>query len=228
MSLPTVAEIVTENPAAARVFDAAGLDYCCQGDRTLDDACAAAHIAPDVVKAQLAGLDADDDTAWATLPAPELADHIVDTHHRYLQEELPLLKALAAKVRAAHGERHPELADVDRLVTEVWDDLEPHMLKEERVLFPAIHDLAGGVTDFPFGSVANPIRMMTLEHDRAGELLAGLRTATRSYTVPPDGCTSYRSLYGRLAALEHDTHVHIHKENHVLFPAALELAGAGA
>ena len=127
----------------------------------------------------------------------------------------------AAKVLAAHGGHHPELAQVRRLVAAVRADLEPHLLKEERILFPAIHELAAGRTEFPFGTVANPIRMMIAEHDRAGELLAELRIATGAYSVPPDGCTSYRSLYDRLAALEEDTHLHIHKENHVLFPRAL-------
>jgi regulator of cell morphogenesis and NO signaling len=97
-------------------------------------------------------------------------------------------------------------------------------MKEERVLFPAIHALAAGRTQFPFGPVANPIRMMIAEHDRAGELLAELRSATGAYAVPADGCTSFRSLYDRLAALEEDTHLHVHKENHVLFPDALRLA----
>jgi regulator of cell morphogenesis and NO signaling len=218
---------VTENPAAARVFDGFGLDYCCHGDRTLAVACADAGIAPDVVAGKLVDLEPGVDIGWTTLPPPALADHIVGTHHRYLHEELPLLDALAAKVLAAHGERHRELSEVRRLVAALRADLEPHLLKEEQVLFPAIHALAEGRTEFPFGSIANPIRMMTMEHDHAGELLEQLRAATRGYTVPADGCTSYRSLYDRLAGLEEDTHVHIHKENHVLFPDALRLAEAG-
>jgi len=222
----TLAEIVTENPAAARVLEGFGLDYCCHGHRTLAVACAESGIAPDVVTAKLAGLEQEVDIGWTTLAPPALADHIVDTHHRYLHEELPLLDALAGKVLAAHGERHPELAEVRRLVAALRADLEPHLMKEERVLFPAIHDLAAGRTEFPFGPVANPIRMMIAEHDRAGELLAELRAATGAYAVPPDGCTSFRSLYDRLAALEEDTHLHIHKENHVLFPDALRLAEA--
>lgn len=220
----TLADIVTETPAAARVLDGFGLDYCCRGDRTLEAACAEAGIATEVVEGKLADLEPGVDIGWTTLTPPALADHIVETHHRYLHEELPLLDALAAKVLAAHGERHPELDRVRRLVAALRADLEPHLLNEERVLFPAIHALAGGRTEFPFGSVANPIRVMMLEHDQAGELLADLRVSTGGYTVPADGCTSYRSLYDRLAALEEDTHVHIHKENHVLFPDALALA----
>ena len=227
MTDTTLAELVTANPAAARVLDAFGIDYCCRGQRTLAVACDSAGLNEPTIAARLAGLRADDDNRWTTLDAPSLAAHIVDTHHRYLHEELPLLDALVDKVLSVHGDRHPELETVAALIKALRADLEPHLMKEERILFPAIEALAGGQRDFPFGSIANPIRMMTLEHDRAGELLAVLRAVTHDYAAPADGCTSYRSLYERLAALEQDTHVHVHKENHVLFPAALRLSELG-
>lgn len=224
---PTLGDLVLANPAAARVLETFGLDYCCHGERTLADACTTAGIDVGAVADRLDELEVEGDTAWASLDPPALAAHVVDTHHRYLHEELPLVDALAAKVLSVHGDRHPELADVARLVTAVREDLEPHLMKEERVLFPAITALAGGEREFPFGPVANPIRMMGIEHDRAGELLVELRAATDGYAVPDDGCASYRSLYERLEALELDTHLHIHKENHVLFPAALRLWESG-
>lgn len=216
-------DLVVANPAAARVFERFGIDYCCRGDRTLDEACERASVDPGAVADALASASAPP-ADWSTLDAPALADHIVATHHRYLHEELPLLDALAEKVLGVHGGRHPELAEVRALVTAVRADLEPHLMKEERILFPAIHAVADGRREFPFGSVENPIRMMEHEHDRAGELLARLRAATRDYAVPDDACASYRSLYTRLRDLEHDTHVHIHKENHVLFPAVVSAA----
>jgi len=222
---PTLGDLVATNPAAARVLEGFGLDYCCRGTRTLADACADAGVDAAAVAAKLADLDVPGDATWTLLDAPALAEHIVATHHRYLHEELPLLDALAEKVLGVHGSRHPELAEVRRLVAAVRADLEPHLMKEERVLFPAIAAIAAGQTEFPFGSVANPIRMMTLEHDRAGQLLADLRAATNGYAVPDDACASFQALYGRLEALELDTHLHIHKENHVLFPAAIALAG---
>jgi regulator of cell morphogenesis and NO signaling len=221
----TLGDLVASNPAAVRVFEPLGLDYCCHGNRTLAEACSAAGIDAWAVAGALADLEDEAGARWTTLDAPALARHIFDTHHRYLHEELPLLHALATKVLTVHGERHPELAEVVRLVVELRADLEPHMMKEERVLFPAIDSLVGGRTEFPFGSVANPVRMMMMEHDRAGELLSKLRAATGGYVVPDDACASYRSLYERLEALELDTHLHIHKENHTLFPAVLELAG---
>ena len=221
----SLGDLVTANSAVARVLERHGLDYCCNGARTLGDTCTRAGIDVAAVTADLDALDMADDASWSSLEAPALAEHIVASHHRYLWEELPLLDALAAKVDAAHGRRHPELAKVRRLVADLRAELEPHLLKEERVLFPAIAALAEGKSEFPFGSVAQPIHMMVIEHDRAGDLLALLRMVTDGYRVPLDGCASYHSLYERLSALEFDTHVHVHKENHVLFPAALRLAG---
>jgi regulator of cell morphogenesis and NO signaling len=133
---------------------------------------------------------------------------------------------LAAKVATVHGERHPELRQVQELLALLADDLEPHMSKEERVLFPAITRLTEGAAEFPFGSINNPIRMMTLEHDRAGDLLARLGAVTNQYTTPTDGCASYCALYDRLALLDHDTRLHLFEENHFLFPQAAALEAA--
>jgi regulator of cell morphogenesis and NO signaling len=224
----SLGDLVAANPAAARIFERFDLDYCCHGDRTLADACTSAGIDADAVADALVGLEDAGDEGWATLTMPALVDHIVEIHHRYLQEELPLLESLAGKVASVHGERHPELDEVERLVSALRADLEPHMLKEERVLFPAICAIVDGERDFPFGSVENPVRMMVLEHEQAGDLLAELRRVTHDHEVPADACASYRSLYERLAALELDTHLHIHKENHTLFPAAIELFNAPA
>jgi regulator of cell morphogenesis and NO signaling len=220
----TLGDLVTDRPTRARVLERLGLDYCCNGTRTLAAACQAAGLDVATVAAELdTGTDAGADDGWTRLSAPELADDIVATHHRYLREELPLLVALAAKVLAAHGGRHPELDEVRGLVIDLRAALEPHLDKEERVLFPAIHALFAGGRELPFGSVATQIAVMTAEHDRAAELLAALRQAADGYRVPSDACASYRSLYERLAALEHDTHVHVHKENHRLFPAAVAM-----
>lgn len=220
----TLAEIVAANPAAARVFEKVGLDYCCHGRVSVEDACRRAGVDPASIEAQLEALPDDGEADWVHLSARALADHIVATHHAYLDEELPLLEALAIKVASVHGTRHPELNELARLVTALRNDLEPHMRKEERVLFPAIHALAGGAREFQFGILANPIRMMEAEHEQAGSLLLAIRTLARGFVVPDDACASFHSLYQRLEALELDTHLHIHKENYALFPAALELA----
>lgn len=220
----TLGDLVTSNPMTARVLERHGLDYCCGGRRTLHDACADAGVDEQLVQADLDATDTGLPGDWTELDPAALAQHIVETHHRYLHEELPLLDALAEKVLGAHGRRHPELGDVRKLVAAIRADLEPHLMKEERVLFPAITALAGGQREFGFGSVANPIRMMGIEHDQVGQLLVELRAVSHGFEIPADACASYRSLYERLVALEGDTHEHIHKENNVLFPAAIELA----
>lgn len=226
----TLGDLVAEVPARAAVLDRLGLDYCCHGQRSLGEACAAAGIDPAVVAGEIDVVHhpaAGGESRAGADPAA-MVDDIVDTHHRYLRQELPELERLAEKVHGVHGDRHPELAEVRRLVTDLRADLEPHLDKEEQVLFPAIRRLIDGGRDFPFGTVQNPIRVMGVEHEQAGELLAALRSATGGYTPPADGCASYRLLYARLAALEEDTHLHIHKENNVLFPLVVELEAATA
>lgn len=225
-----IGELAVRSPRLAGVLDRLGLDYCCHGDRTLEAACTEVGLDTGAVIAELRAVpDPGEPEEWAHLDPAALCDHIESTHHRYLHDELGALDGLADKVEAVHRERHPELVEVRALVAALRADLEPHLAKEEQVLFPAIRALASGAQrHFPFGTIANPIRVMRAEHDGAGDLLARLRTVTDAYRIPDDACTSYRSLYQRLEAVERDTHVHIHKENNVLFPAALRLADGEA
>lgn len=217
----SLADLLAEHPAAARVFESHGLDYCCNGHRSLGEASEVAGVDPLVIATELAGIDDGRLDEADGLGSVALVEHIVSTHHAYLHEELPLLETLAAKVRDVHGSRHPELERVAELVGEIRADLEPHLAREELVLFPAIKAMADGQTTFSFGSVANPVKAMMVEHDRAGDLLRRLRTVSGDYAIPDDACTSYRLLYERLAGLESDTHRHIHLENNVLFPMVL-------
>jgi regulator of cell morphogenesis and NO signaling len=224
----TLGDVVTAHPELARELERHGLDYCCGGQRTIAEASRAAGIDAAALVASLAPLTTPRDAPpWATMTVVELVDHIESAHHRYLWDELPRLSALLAKVAGVHGDRHPELRETAEVLAEVRADLEPHLTKEERVLFPAIRALAAAGADgpptFPFGSVANPISMMVREHDRAGDLLARLRDATDDYRVPDDGCASYHACFEGLAELEADTHLHVHKENNLLFPAVVQL-----
>jgi regulator of cell morphogenesis and NO signaling len=221
----TLAAIVDANPATARILERHQLDYCCGGRRTLEQACADRQLDPATVLAELDAVQPEAAADWATMSPAELVDHIESTHHRYLHEELSRLAALTDKVVGVHGARHPELHDVEITYTAMRDDLEPHLLKEEQVLFPMIRELADATMApaFHCGSVANPIHMMLLEHDRAGELLAVLRQLTNGFQPPADACASYQALYRGLEELEADTHLHVHKENNILFPAVLTL-----
>lgn len=224
----TLAELVTERPALARELERRSLDYCCGGQRTLTQACAEVGLDVDETATALDAVHGGETAPWATFGPAELVDHLEAQHHRYLHEELPRLAALADKVQQVHGGRHPELIEVRRLYGELRDDLEPHLAKEERVLFPMVRELASAdaAPAFHCGTLANPISVMLREHDHAGELLAQLRAATDGYLIPDDACASYTALYTGLEEMEADTHLHIHKENNLLFPAVLELEAA--
>jgi len=220
----TLADLVTARPGLAPQFDRLGLDYCCRGQRRLVDAVDAAGLDLDQVLDSLDSVSAEpNDEDWSAMGPAELVDHLEATHHAYLHDALGRLGALVDKVTAVHGERHPELVEVQSLFGELRADLEPHLLREERVLFPMVRELGAATTapSFQCGSLANPIRVMLAEHDTAGDLLARLRSATGDYAVPDDGCASYQALYAGLAELEADTHLHVHKENNLLFPAVL-------
>jgi len=228
----TLGSLVTEDPSRARVLEALGLDFCCGGGHTLAEACAQAGLDPQTVLRMLratpgaaAGADAAAEPDIRTLSLTELADHIETTHHAYLRAELPRARALAARVVAAHGAGHAELAGIERTLADLAEELVPHMDKEEGILFPAVRMLerGNGLAGFPFGSLANPLRVMEADHEAAGEALRRLRELSGGYAVPPDGCESYRALYGALAALETDLHRHIHEENNELFRRAREL-----
>jgi regulator of cell morphogenesis and NO signaling len=224
----TLASIVNQAPGSARVLESFGLGYCCGGRRSLLDACDERGVAVADVTAALDQVGLEPSPDWVSMDAASLVDHLERTHHRYLHAELPRLIALAEKVAAAHGGRHPELLDVLADVLDLRDDLEPHLFKEEQVLFPMIRELcaADAAVSFHCGTLGNPISVMLIEHDRAGSLLEQLREHTGDYAVPADGCASYRALYQGLAELEADTHLHVHKENNLLFPAVLELESA--
>jgi regulator of cell morphogenesis and NO signaling len=221
----TLAEVVNLEPGATRVLESFGLDYCCGGRRRLDDACAALDVDPADVLDAIADLGPSPAADWTSMAPAELVDHLEATHHAYLHAELPRLDALFDKVIGAHGARHVELEGIAATYRLLRADLEPHLQKEERVLFPMIRELATAVErpTFHCGSVANPISVMMAEHDRAGELLESLRLMTGDYTAPADGCASYRALFEGLAQMEGDTHLHVHKENNLLFPAVVEL-----
>ncbi len=219
----TLANLVTARPELAARLDDFGLDYCCGGHRSLGAAIAEAGIDPVAVSASLEATPVrHHEVAWDGVDG--LVDHLEATHHAYLRQALPRLVALADKVAGVHGDNHPELVGLAMLVKEIRDDLEPHLFKEEQVLFPMIRELATAESTpgFHCGSLSNPIGVMSAEHDNVGILLSRLRATTNAYRVPDDGCASYHALYQGLAELEADTHLHVHKENNLLFPAVMD------
>lgn len=224
----TVGQWVATHPQTSRLFEASRIDYCCGGGKSLEQACRDSELDPQQILAQLheavkaAGGELAEN--WTQTSLTALCDHIEQTHHAYLRTELPRLTTLIAKIVDAHGEAHPELSQVQHEFAALRGELEPHMFKEEQVLFPAIRRLEQSESPpvFPFGTVANPIRMMEHEHDNAGNGLAHIRELTCDYRAPADACNTYRAALDGLHELELDLHQHIHKENSILFPRAIE------
>lgn len=226
----TIGELAIANPGAIPTLERLGIDYCCGGATTVADACRRAGISPEQLLALVGGNERPAGRAWEKEPLAALVRFILDTHHVYTREAIASLPPLAAKVRGRHGEAHPETRRVETLVGRLAADLAPHMQKEEQILFPYIVSLektGGRAAASCFGSVRNPIRMMMAEHDAAGGILVELRDATAGYTLPSDACTSFQALYAGLVQLEGDLHRHIHLENNILFPRAIELEEAG-
>jgi regulator of cell morphogenesis and NO signaling len=229
----TVREIAVENPASVRVFETLGIDYCCNGKRTLSDACARADVSMERVLGLLeqANRDAQVEAGeeWQNKPLGELIVHIVTKHHSYVREETPRIASLLAKVVGKHGAAHPELAEIDQLFSAIGQELSTHMMKEEQVLFPYIEQLedareAGEAAPVAFfGTVRRPVAMMLAEHDDAGALLRRMRELSNGYTAPAGACPSYAGLYRGLEEFERDLHRHIHLENNILFPRAVEM-----
>ncbi len=229
----TVGEWVTQRLSRSRIFEQFDIDYCCGGQMSLGEACRVKGVELDEVLGALrneAGrpVAAEFDVDLAALTPTALCDHIETVHHRYLRSEMPRLAELVAKVNRVHGERHPELAELERVFAALRHELDSHLEKEEKILFPMIRELetASSLPGFHCGSIGNPIRVMEHEHDSAGEALAHIRRCTDDFTTPEDACTSYRAMLEGLLRFEFDMHQHIHKENNVLFPRGLALERA--
>ncbi len=222
----TVADLVKEAPGRSRVFEDFGIDYCCGGKKPLREACRERAISTDeVVRAlEAAEVDGAAEKDWSREPLEALIDHIVGTHHGFLREELPRLHTMLEKVNKAHGKGHPELERMLAVYDSLQHDLLEHMRKEEEILFPAVRQLdrAAEPPAFPFGSLATPIEAMEAEHDGSGDALSRLRELSGGFTPPADACPTYIAMLEGLRRLEEDIHRHVHKENHILFPGALE------
>lgn len=224
----TVGQLVVERPDRARVFEAFGLDYCCGGKRTILDACAEKGIDPSALLEALQVHDLttprSEELDWSRAGLGEIVDHILITHHEYLRRELPRIEAMAEKVALVHGERHPEMVEVYKLFERFKPEQELHMAKEEGVLFPMCKLLDTAIEvprTFCAGTLRHPIEAMEREHAMAGNDLAEMRRLTNGFTPPEDACNTFRVLLASLADLEVDMHLHIHKENNILFPKAL-------
>ena len=229
-----VRELALEQPGAARVFESFGIDYCCGGKQSLEQACRAASVPVDKVidaleAAHHSGTATASQANWQAVPLADVITHIKNTHHKYTRQEIARLGPLFDKVCTVHGKNHPELLPLRETFQALAQELTTHLMKEEMVLFPYIERMEESILQRepilppPFGTVQNPVSMMEHEHDSAGNALRALRATSNGYTAPSDACVSYQTLYKALGYLEADLHQHIHLENNILFPRAIEM-----
>lgn len=228
----TVREIVANDFRSAEVFQRHGIDFCCRGNRSLEDACKSGGISVERILREVTEITAPPTAGGPRFNSWDLAtlvSYIQANHHAFVRRTIPVLRTHTEKVAKAHGDAHPELCEVARLFALIADEMTSHMAKEEHILFPYIVALEQAVTAnnsapaTPFGTVRNPIRMMEAEHESSGDAMARIRDLTSGYAVPEGACTTYRVCLQELEAFERDLHEHVHLENNILFPRALQL-----
>jgi regulator of cell morphogenesis and NO signaling len=228
-----LSEIVRKYPAAAALFEKYDLDYCCHGRQTVAEACEGdlskfhkvEHGLHRIFENELTNTTA---VHFEKMTAEELIRHIVQKHHAYVRESMPVILSHLQKVFTKHGSRHPELKNILELFEEVKLEMEQHMFKEEQILFPRIQAIeknyhAKDINHFDKFFISSPIGVMEIEHEKAGDALHQIREFTNHYTPPEDACTTHRLTYAELKEFEHDLHQHVHLENNILFPKALEM-----
>lgn len=227
----TIGQIVADDFRAASVFKKYGIDFCCKGNRSIEDACEAKKINPNEVYRDLehignASTGTSDFGSW---PLDLLADYVEKVHHAYIREKSPVLLQFLHKIARVHGERHPELVEVYHLFEDSVQDLAVHLEKEEQILFPFIRTItdaekAGNpLPNVHFGTVANPVQMMMGDHEAEGARFEKISLLTNGYLTPEDGCSTYNVAFRMLEDFENDLHKHIHIENNILFPRAIAL-----
>lgn len=220
----TLAEMVTEKPARARIFEKYNLDYCCGGKRSLAEACAELGISADEVKKALADVREEalehDSIDLSKASITELCDHIVNVHHAFMKSELPRLTALLEKVTKKHGEKHAELKELQSTFLAMKSEMQDHTKKEEEILFPMckVLEQSNTLPTFHCGSISNPVRVMEMEHDLTAVQLKKIKALTNNFQPPADACPSFIALIDGLANMEQDLHLHMHKENNILHP----------
>jgi regulator of cell morphogenesis and NO signaling len=230
-----VKDITLADPSARHVLEDARVDYCCGGGKSLQEACVHAGVDAQEILKQLRENSQHVDPSeanWTASPLSDLTAHIKNHHHQYVREAILRINPLLEKVKAKHGEQHPELAEIETSFHAVGREMILHMQKEEKILFPFIEALdraANGIGTLEppfFQTIRNPIHAMMKEHDAAGDLVKQIREASTEYAAPEVACTSYKALFQELREFERDLQQHVHLENNILFPRAVELEAA--
>lgn len=227
-----IGEFVADDFRTAAVFSKHKIDFCCNGNRTIEEACEKKGIDSNRLAEELEAVlntTTNPSIDYKSWPIDLLADYIEKKHHRYVEEKIPVLRQFLDKLCKVHGERHPELFKINELFTASAGELTAHMKKEELILFPFVKRMVKAKLDHvaiqspQFGTVENPIAMMMQEHDTEGERFREIAELTDNYTPPADACNTYKVTFAMLDEFEKDLHLHIHLENNILFPEAIKL-----
>ncbi len=221
-----VGEFVIEDYRNAHLFSKHGIDFCCGGKKTLREACLYANADIPTVITEIESLASEGvpELLLERLNLAELIEYIVSTHHTYTRRNGELLLLYSNKMVNAHGEKHPEVIPLNKVIKALIDDLMPHLLKEENVLFPAIVALEKGTPlNFPKEQIVHPIQGMEWEHEEVGRIIADLKSITNNFIPPTYACTTWKICYATLEEYIKDLQTHIHLENNVLFPRVLKM-----
>ncbi|MEZ4792469.1 MAG: iron-sulfur cluster repair di-iron protein [Gelidibacter sp.] len=227
-----IGQFVAEDFRTAAVFSKYGIDFCCKGDRTIEEVCQKNNIDADELLGKLMEIQISNTSQsidYKSWPLDLLAEYIEKKHHRYIEEKTPVLRQFLDKLCKVHGQRHPELLEITALFIGCAKEMAAHMKKEELILFPFIKrmvkaQLEGTKLQSPqFGTIENPIAMMKEEHENEGERFRQIAELTNNYTPPADACNTYKVTFAMLDEFEKDLHLHIHLENNILFPEAIKL-----
>ncbi|MBK8640750.1 MAG: iron-sulfur cluster repair di-iron protein [Saprospiraceae bacterium] len=227
-----IGELVARDYRTASVFKKYSIDFCCQGNRTIEEACEKKNSDTKKVLEDLVAMmeaKSESTTDYQSWPLDLLADYIEKKHHRYVQEKTLEIQPYLDKICKVHGERHPELLEIKEEFNASAGELAAHMKKEELILFPFIRKMTKAklentkVDAAHFGTVKNPIQMMMNEHTVEGNRFMKIEELSNNYTPPLDACNTYRVSFALLKEFEQDLHLHIHLENNILFPRAIEI-----
>lgn len=227
-----IGELVAKDYRTASIFKKYSIDFCCQGNRTIEEACEKKNIDTKKVLEDLVAMmesKSESTTDYQSWPLDLLADYIEKKHHRYVQEKTLEIQPYLDKICKVHGERHPELLKIKEEFNASAGELAAHMKKEELILFPFIRKMTQAkmenikVDAAHFGTVINPIQMMMDEHTVEGNRFRKIEELSNNYTPPQDACNTYRVSFSLLKEFEQDLHLHIHLENNILFPKAIEI-----
>ncbi len=230
LSNQTLASLVTGNHKIVPILEKYNLDFCCRGKRSLQDACREKGLEPDSIVNELNAVLGDVDSKsmpFTEMSAEQLVNHILVRHHYYVKQAMPLIRMHLEKVAGKHGDNFPFMKEVLELFGIIQEEMTTHMQKEENVLFPRIREmerlnLQKSLTNRPESYLAAPISVMENEHEHAGDAMFRIRDLTNNYTIPEGACTTFRVCLSELKEFEDDLHEHVHLENNILFPKALQ------